>query len=371
MARALLEYAVTIALRQPRGATKHKETLMAVRPRLKPLAQQTIVITGASSGIGLATARMAVQRGAAVVLVARNADALERLSEELRGQGGRVAVHAADVGDPAQVDAVARTAEDAFGGFDSWVNNAGTFVFGCTHEVPLEDHRRVFDTVYWGVVHGSLTAVRSLQLRSGAIVNVGSVLGDRALALQGPYSAAKHAVKGITDTLRMEFEEAGWPVSVTLIKPGPIDTPYVDHARNWMPSAGVRNPPPAYDPRLVARAILYACRWPVRDLYVGSGGLATTLAGALAPRLTDMVMELGARPLQSSDLPAPEERLDALHTERADHAERGARSPGLVRRSSLLLEAQINPVATMARRAGDAALMLGRDVLRDLLRRRG
>jgi NAD(P)-dependent dehydrogenase (short-subunit alcohol dehydrogenase family) len=346
------------------------EQTMSARPRLKSLAQQTIVITGATSGIGLATCRMAVQRGAAVVLAARNADALRTVSEELHAAGGRVAVHAADVGDPDQVDAIARTAEEAFGGFDSWVNNAAAFVFGRTDEIPLQDHRRVFDTVYWGVVHGSLTAARTLRSRGGAIVNVGSVLSDRALALQGPYSAAKHAVKGITDSLRMEFEEAGLPISVTLVKPGPIDTPYVDHARNWMPSVGMRNPPPAYDPRLVARAILYACRWPIRDLYVGSGGLATTLAGTLAPRLTDMVMELGARPLQSSDQPAPAEQFDNLYAPRQDNTERSARSTGQVRRSSLILEAQINPVATLMRQAGDTALTLGRDALRGLLRGR-
>ncbi|MFL5279468.1 MAG: SDR family oxidoreductase [Rhodopila sp.] len=343
---------------------------MAIRPQLKSLTRQTIVITGATSGIGLATTRMAVQRGAAVVLVARNVDALKTISEELRAKGGRVAIHEADVGDPDQVDAVARMAEEAFGGFDSWVNNASAFIFGRTDEIPLQDHRRIFDTVYWGVVHGSLTAARTLRYRGGAIVNVGSVLGDRALALQGPYSDAKHAVKGITDTLRMEFEEAGLPISVTLVKPGPIDTPYVDHARNWMPSVGTRNPPPVYDARLVARAILHACRWPIRDLYVGSGGLATTLAGTLAPRLTDMVMELGARSAQSSDQPAPAERLDNLHVPRQDNAEQGARSPGFVRRRSLILEAQINPVATLVRQAGDTALTLGRDTLRGLLRGR-
>jgi NAD(P)-dependent dehydrogenase (short-subunit alcohol dehydrogenase family) len=339
--------------------------------KLKPLSQQTIVITGATSGIGLATARRAVGRGAAVVLTARNEDALRRLDAELRGRGGRVVYRRADVADPAQVEAVAAAAEETFGGFDSWVNNAGTFIFGRTDEVSLEDHRRVFDVVYWGTVHGTLTASRHLAVRGGAIVNVGSVLGDRALALQGPYSAAKHAVKGITDSFRMEFESAGLPVSVTLIKPGAIDTPYVEHARNLTGALGVRNPPPAYDPGVVAEAILYACRKPVRDLYVGSSGLATTLAGQFAPRLTDLIMEVTAERLQTGNDPGRPRMRDSLHTPREDLAERGAAGGGPVRQRSLLLEAQINPVATVARAAGEVTLRVGRSALRRLLRHAG
>ncbi|MFC7543936.1 SDR family oxidoreductase [Siccirubricoccus deserti] len=263
---------------------------------MKPLSRQTIVITGATSGIGLATTRMATERGAAVVLAARNEDALRRLAEEIRGRGGRVEYQVADVADPVQVDAVAAMAVKAFGGFDSWINDAGAFIYGRMEDVSLTDQRRLFDVTYWGVVHGTLAAARHLRERGGAIVNVGSVLGDRAIALQGPYCAAKGAVRNATDAFRMDFEGEGLPISVTLIKPGPIDTPFMEHARNATGTKGTRNPPPAYHPRVAARAILHACETPVRDLYVGTAGWLTSLGGALAPRLDAPAPDRSAAP---------------------------------------------------------------------------
>jgi hypothetical protein len=211
-------------------------------------------------------------------------------------------------------------------------------------EVPLEDQRRLFDTNYWGVVHGSLIAAKHLRERGGKIINTGSVLSDRAVILQGPYSASKHAVKAFTDVLRMELEECGAPVSVTLIKPSAIDTPYMEHARNYL-ETGTKNPPPSYDPRLVAKAIVYACEHHKRDLVVGFGGWAVAALGQVAPRLTDFIMEGAGRALQKSSDPGRPQRRDNLYAAREDGAERSSLPGGRLTRS-LFLEAQIHPVAT-------------------------
>lgn len=331
------------------------------RTRLKPLAQQTIVLTGATSGIGLATARLAARRGAKLVVVSRNEDALRRLCEELRGHGTQAEYAVADVADRGQLEQAARKAEEAFGGFDSWVNDAGTSVVGELEQTPIEEQRRLFETNYWGVVNGSLIAAGHLRQRGGAVVNLGSVLSDRAIMLQGTYSASKHAVKGFTDSLRMELEASGAPVSVTLIKPSGIDTPFQEHARNRTDAPGIRVPPPAYDPKLVARAILHACEHPTRDLFVGAGGAAIAVFGNLFPRLTDLVMERVGKQAQVTQVGVDPAQADALEQPKEDLRERSPRRavPGGMRRTSLLLEAQLHPAATAAAMIGLGALAFG------------
>jgi NAD(P)-dependent dehydrogenase (short-subunit alcohol dehydrogenase family) len=327
--------------------------------RLKPLSRQTILITGASSGIGLATARMAAGRGAAVVLVARDEPSLQQAVQGIRDTGGRAEYHVADVADAAALEAAADLAEASFGGLDAWVNDAGVSTYGTLADTPIEDQRRLFDTNYWGVVNGSLIAAKRLALKGGAIVNVGSVLSDRAVIYQGPYCATKHAVKAFTDTLRMELEVARAPVSVTLIKPAGIDTPFQEHARIHMDTPGVKVPPPAYDPRLVARAICHACEHPKRDIYIGAGGAVISLAGALFPRATDLVMEAVGRPAQTTEETGRPEMRDNLHQGRPGGDERSSLSGKPHRTTSLLLEAQLHPLATMATLAGAGALALG------------
>ena len=333
--------------------------------RLKPLSQQTIVITGASSGIGLATARRAARAGARVFLISRNEAALRRIVEELRGHGAEADFAVADVGDRAALEAAAGKAGQVFGGFDSWVNDAGTSIYGEIERTPLEDQRRLFDTNYWGVVHGSLIAAKALRRHGGALVNVGSVLSDRAVPLQGTYSATKHAVRAFTEALRMELERDGAPVSVTLIKPSGIETAFQEHARNLLPTPGIRVPPPAYAPDLVARAILHACEHRKREIVVGFGGHAIALLGSLFPRATDLVMEAVGYPAQVSGKAPRRSRADNLYAPREDGTETSLTRPvAPVRRTSLFLEAQLNPGLTAAVLGGLGALAIGAGLAR-------
>jgi len=305
---------------------------------LTPLRDQIIVVTGATSGNGLAIVEEAVQRGAAVVATARNEAALEALRDRLSAEGGRIAICVADISDMAAVERVAAVAVEAFGGFDSWVNNAGTGTYGTLDQVSVADHRRVFDVNYFGVLHGSLVAARHLRRRGGAIINVGSILSDRAIVEQGPYCATKHAVQALTDTLRMELEQEKAGISVTLIKPGAIDTPFPEHARNLMDQPP-RLPPPLYAPSVVADAVLFACETPQRTLYAGGGGLLSSLLSRAAPRLSDRIMELvGTVAQQKPEDPGDPTRRDNLYEPRVD-ALRGSQDVH-ARKSSTVLQAQ-------------------------------
>jgi NAD(P)-dependent dehydrogenase (short-subunit alcohol dehydrogenase family) len=333
--------------------------------RLKPVGEQVVVLTGASSGIGLATARALADHGAKLVLVARNEAALKDIAHDCEAKGVRAIAVVADVGRFEDMERVAEAAIQEFGGFDTWINNAGVAIFGTVEQIPLEDHRRLFDTNYFGVLHGCLVATKHLRQRGGKIINMGSVLSDRADILQGPYSASKHAVKGLTDALRMELEEAGAPILVTLIKPSAIDTPYMEHARSYLDSPGTKNPPPSYDPELVARAIIFACENDRRDIVIGFGGWALSLMGALAPRLTDYAMEANGRIMQESSDPGRTERRDNLYAPREDGAERSSLSGGS-RRTSLFLEAQLHPASLLPGAALATAAGIGFAALRML-----
>jgi len=318
--------------------------------RLKDLSDQVIVITGASSGIGLVTARMAAKRGARVVLNARNLQALRQVTDEINEAGGEAIYVVGDVGQFHYVQNIADEAIRHFGGFDTWVNNAGVSIYGPMLDQSLQDQRRLFDTNYWGVVHGSIVACEHLRRRGGALINVGSVLSDVAIPVQGTYCATKHAVKGYTDALRIELEEEGAPVSVTLIKPSAIDTPYIHHAKNLM-DVEPQNPPPVYSPETVAEAILHCAENPERDLYVGGGGAVLAQAGHHAPRLTDKLMQATFFEVQKSDRPASNDRPDSLYAPSNDGDERGG-YPGHVAESSVYTKASLHPLITGSLIAG-------------------
>jgi short-subunit dehydrogenase len=293
---------------------------------------------------------MAAEAGAGVLLVARNEGALQHIVQDLRALSRRVEYVAADVSRPEDHARIAQVALQRFGGFDTWVNGAAVGTAGELMDVPIEDQRRVFEVNYWGVVYGSLEAARHLRHRGGVLINIGSVLGERAVVLQVPYCAAKHAVRAFTDGLRMELEREGAPVSVTHIKPSSIDTPFPEHARNFL-ETGLTVPPPIYSPDLVAKAILFACENPRRDIVVGFGGWAVSLMGTLAPRLTDRLMEAVGYWAQKTTRQAVPARRDNLYLPRQDGAERSSFHYPMVRKSSLLLQAQMHPIA--------AAILLG------------
>jgi short-subunit dehydrogenase len=317
---------------------------------LKKINEQTIVITGATSGIGLTTARMAAERGAKLVLVARNEKALSELSDELSANGTRVIFAVADVADEAALRAAAEIAKANFGGFDTWVNNAGGSVYGRIMDVPTEDFRRIFETNVWGVVNGSRIAVEHLRERGGALINVGSEVSDSPIPLQGMYSASKHAVKGFTDSFRMEIEADKLPISVSLIKPTAIFTPFPENAKNYLPYEPTL-PSPVYAPELVAEAILHCAENPVKEFFVGETAKLHSSMAKFMPGIGAKMNEMTIDSAQNSGEPAKPNRPDGLYETNSNLRERGA-GDRFVMEDSPYQRASLHPYIT-------AGLLLG------------
>jgi short-subunit dehydrogenase len=251
---------------------------------LKPLPEQVVVITGATSGIGLVTARSASARGAAVFLIARGEQALRDIVEQINASGGEADFAVADVGVAEEVEAAAAKAMSRYGRIDTWISDAGAAIYAKLMETPLNEHQQLFQTNYFGAVNGATSAVPRLRVRGGALITVGSIAGDIPSPLMGAYSASKHAIKAYVESLRIELEADHAPISVTLIKPSGIDTPIGQHAANHE-QGEAQIPPPAYDPQLVADAILDAAAHPRREITVGGFGRAEVLFGVHFPRL--------------------------------------------------------------------------------------
>jgi short-subunit dehydrogenase len=291
-----------------------------MKPQLKPIDQQVMVITGASSGIGLATALLAAERGAKLVLAARSAQTLESIAQKINAGGGEAVAVECDVADRAQTERVAGVAIEHFGRIDTWINNAGSAIYGRLDEITDDDNRRLFETNFWGVCNGSLSALPHLKRNGGALINVGSEVSETVMPLLGMYSASKHAVKGFTDALRIEIEQLDdAPVSITLIQPTSVNTPFPQHARNYMDEEPAL-PQPTIDPRKVAEAILKAATTPTRADKVGTMSVVNTMMGKLMPGIGAKIAAARVDEVKADR--APRNPLGALHqpSERAGPA---------------------------------------------------
>jgi NAD(P)-dependent dehydrogenase (short-subunit alcohol dehydrogenase family) len=322
--------------------------------KLKPVTDQVIVITGASSGIGLATAKLAAERGAKVVLSARTREALAQAVDEIRQAGGEAVFVEADVGRREDLEKVAATALDRFGRIDTWVNNAGVGIWGLIDEVSEDDMRQLFETNFWGVVYGSQVAVQHLRSNGGALINIGSITSDRAFPVQGIYSASKHAVKGFTDALRVELGDEGAPISVTLIKPASIGTPMPQHVKNYH-EREANFPPPIYAPEEVAKTILQAAEYPVRDAFIGGSARTINLLNEVAPRFLDWISAKFLVPAQFGTEEAT--KRDNLHAGLSEAEVRGNHQGSTIR-PSLYTKAARHPAITLTA-AGAAAAGVG------------
>jgi NAD(P)-dependent dehydrogenase (short-subunit alcohol dehydrogenase family) len=274
---------------------------------------QNVVITGASAGIGRATAQLFGQRGANVALLARGAAGLAGAAHDVEAGGGKALAIATDVGDFSAVQAAADEAEAAFGPIDTWVNVAFTAVFAPFSEITAEEFQRVTEVSYLGYVHGTMVALAKMRPRDhGTIVQVGSALGQRSIPLQSAYCGAKHAVNGFTESVRCELLHERSNVRITVVQLPAINTPQFSWGRSRLP----RYPqpvPPIYQPEVAARSVVYAADHPRRKQYwVGESTVVTLLAQKFVAPLLDRYLGLTGYDSQQSDQCVEGQRPDNL-----------------------------------------------------------
>jgi NAD(P)-dependent dehydrogenase (short-subunit alcohol dehydrogenase family) len=274
---------------------------------------KVVVVTGASAGVGRAAVRAFAKAGADVALIARGSDGLEATAREVEACGGRALVVALDVADADAVERAADTIEETLGPIDVWVNDAMVSVFGRFMDITAEEFRRVTEVTYLGYVHGTQAALRRMIPRDrGTIVQVGSALAYRSIPLQSAYCAAKHAVHGLTESIRVELRKDKSRVHITEVQLPAVNTPQFTWSRAKLPNHP-QPVPPIFQPEVIADAILYAAEHRRREIWLAWPAIEAILSEKLAPRVGDYVLAKTGFDGQQTDAPIRPDRPDDLY----------------------------------------------------------
>ena len=283
--------------------------------QLKPVEEQVVVLMRASSGIGRETALRFAKRGAKVVVSARGEQGLDSLVDEIRRGGGETVAIPAEVTDFEQVKAVADRTVEEYGRLDTWVHLAAVGLFATFEQTTPEEFERVIDVNLMGQVYGAMAALPHLKREGrGALIHISSVEAKRSFPFHSAYGASKHGIDGFLEALRVELKHEGWPISVTQVMPGTINTPFFDKGRTKL---GVKpvGIPPIYEPETVSNIILYAAENPARDLVSGGAAQVLIINQRLSPRMLDAVLttRAGFSP-QMTEEPRSEGERDNLYS---------------------------------------------------------
>ncbi|MGH9692061.1 MAG: SDR family oxidoreductase [Candidatus Acidiferrales bacterium] len=287
-------------------------------------SREVVVITGASAGVGRATARAFARRGARIGLLARGKDGLEGARADVEADGGEALAVPTDVAHSDEVEAAAEAVEKQFGPIDIWVNNAMTTIFSPLKEITPDEFKRATEVTYLGAVYGTMAALKRMYTRnSGCIVQVGSALAYRSIPLQAPYCGAKHAIKGFTDSLRSELIHDHSDIHLTMVQMPALNTPQF----NWCKTRLPRHPqpvPPIFQPEVAAEAIVWAAHHKRREVYVGGPTVQAIEANKIAPGLLDLYLARTCYDGQQTDEPIDPNRPNNLFEPVAgDHGAHG------------------------------------------------
>jgi NAD(P)-dependent dehydrogenase (short-subunit alcohol dehydrogenase family) len=335
-----------------------------VPTRKKPLAEQVIVVTGASSGLGRAIARGAGERGAKVVVTARNGEALDNAVGEIEAFGSEALAVPADHAVQDEVGQVVEQALDRFGRIDTYVANAIVTVMSEAQELRPDELRRVLDVNFFGMVYGFWASLPHLKESRGTFVHVSSALAYRGIPLQAAYCASKAAGRAFLEAARVELQRHGDPIDVSVVLPGAINTPQFDRSRQRI-GYQPQPVPPIYEPEPFAQAVLHCCAHPVRELPIGWGAQKLLWGQKLSPRTGDLMLRRSGWKSQHTDEPKLPDSPDNLYETIPGDPGAHGRFDDRARRSTLWTSLRLRRWLV-----GGAAAAAGAAVARELVRSR-